>query len=142
MADRLAGVHPHLIVEVTKILQAMTILGFPMTVVAGVRTAEEQQKIYAQGRTKPGKIVTFADGIIKKSPHQVHDDGFGYAADLVFLVNGLPSWDDHLPWALYGAMAKALGLRWGGDFPTLLDRPHVEWAGPVPHPAVPVTPGP
>jgi peptidoglycan L-alanyl-D-glutamate endopeptidase CwlK len=106
---------------IPKILAAMNALGFPMVITYTLRTAAEQQALYAQGRTAPGKIVTELDGIIKQSKHQS-----GRAADLAFLKDGKPSWDDSFPWACYGACAKALGLTWGGDWHSIPDRPHIE----------------
>lgn len=126
MSDKLAGVHPKLRYYVARIIDAMDALGFTMIVTDGVRTAAEQAALYAQGRTAPGAIVTQADGVVKKSNHQLHADGCGHAVDCCFLVDGKPSWDDHLPWATYGACAKALGLTWGGDWATIHDRPHIE----------------
>lgn len=124
--SKLVGVHPALIDAVMRIGQAMRALGFSMIVTDGVRTADEQKLLYAKGRTLPGLIVTQADGVTHKSNHQVHLDGFGHACDMAFLVDGKPSWDESNPWALYGAMAKALGCQWGGDWKRP-DRPHVEW---------------
>jgi len=134
---KLEGVHPALVAKVTRILFASAELGFPMLVTDGVRTAAEQAALYAQGRTVPGpdvspsrpmgRTVTNSDGVRKPSNHQVKADGFGHAVDLCFLVDGKPSWDDALPWYLYGAMAKALGLEWGGAWRSkLVDRPHIE----------------
>ena len=40
------------------------------TITSGLRTLEEQQELYAQGRTKSGPIVTNADGVNNKSNHQ------------------------------------------------------------------------
>jgi len=123
---KLTGVHPALALAVLRILDAMRALGFPMRVTDGVRTLQQQQALFAQGRTKPGKIVTRADGIINRSNHQTHDDGAGHAVDCTFLgPDGRPRWSDDDPWPLYGAMARALGLKWGGDWQTP-DRPHVE----------------
>jgi len=125
-ADKLSGVHPMLAIKANTIQMAMTNLGFPMIVTDGLRTQAEQQKLYAQGRTAPGPIVTKADGVTKRSNHQTHDDGLGHAVDMTFLDrNGRPTWDESSPWRLYGEMAKALGLKWGGDWPDP-DRPHVE----------------
>jgi peptidoglycan L-alanyl-D-glutamate endopeptidase CwlK len=124
--SKLNCVHPELVAHVERMLFAMRALGFPMVVTDGVRTLEQQQALYAKGRTAPGPIVTKADGTIVRSNHQPHADGFGHAVDCAFIVNGRPSWDEGLPWPLYGAMAKALGLRWGGDFKSIVDRPHVE----------------
>lgn len=126
MADKLAGVHPDLAAAVEKILKAMDILGFPMMITDGVRTTEQQQALYAQGRTKPGNIVTNADGINKLSNHQVHDDNLGHAVDCCFVVDGKPSWDLRNPWQLYGRMAVTLGLVWGGSWISIHDLPHVE----------------
>lgn len=124
--QRLLGVHPDLIVRVSRVLAAMEALGFVMMPTDGLRTVEQQRALYAQGRTVPGPIVTKADGVDKRSNHQAHDDGFGHAVDCCFVVNGKPSWDAHLPWKAYGALAEAVGLTWGGHWQSLHDLPHVE----------------
>lgn len=104
----------------------MESLGFTVTVTSGVRTTEQQQKLYRQGREEPGKIVTHLDGITRRSNHQPKTDGYGHAIDVVFIVNGRPSWEESNPWELLGAMARSQGLNWGGDWTTLRDRPHLE----------------
>jgi peptidoglycan L-alanyl-D-glutamate endopeptidase CwlK len=123
---KLQGVHPRLIECYHRISHAMAELGHPIVITDGVRTTAQQQALYAQGRTKPGKKVTNVDGVTKKSNHQPKADGFGYAIDCAFLVNGKPSWDEAHPWRLYGEAAKSLGLIWGGDWKSLVDRPHIE----------------
>jgi peptidoglycan L-alanyl-D-glutamate endopeptidase CwlK len=129
---RLKGVHPLLQEKVLLILNAMSVLSHPMMVTDGVRTLAQQQALYRIGRTKPGKIVTYADGIRKRSNHQARENGYGYAVDCCFLVDidgdgpDDPSWSEKHPWNLYGEMAKALGLIWGGSWTTLVDRPHIE----------------
>ncbi len=97
-----------------------------MMVTDGVRTTAQQQALYRKGRTEPGAIVTYADGVRVKSNHQAREDGFGQAVDCCFVVNGKPSWDARLPWKVYGAMGEALGLTWGGSFQALHDLPHLE----------------
>lgn len=126
MITKLQGVHPRLIAAYQRISYALAELGHPIIVTDGLRTLEQQQKLFAQGRTAPGAKVTNADGVSAKSNHQAKDDGLGYAIDCAFLVNGKPSWDDSHPWRLYGEAAKSLGLRWGGDWQGLVDRPHIE----------------
>lgn len=123
---KLVGVHPMLIDKVSRILTAMSALGIPMLVTDGVRTLKQQQLLYAQGRTVPGKVVTNADGIVKRSNHQVKTDGWGHAVDCAFLIDGTPSWADSHPWALYGLMAQSIGLGWGGAWAGFVDRPHIE----------------
>lgn len=84
----------------------------------GYRSIEEQDKLYAIGRTKPGKKVTNARG-----GYSWHN--FGLAGDYAFVINGKVTWDG--PWATFGKIARECGLEWGGDFKTIVDRPHVQW---------------
>lgn len=130
MSRSLDKVHPELRTRLEKILAAMELLGFPMFVVATTRTLEEQQALYAQGRTKPGQIVTYADGVRVKSNHQIKDDGWGYAVDCAFVDDPatpiVETWDEKCPWDLYGLMAEKLGLVWGGRWKRPVDKPHIE----------------
>ena len=108
-----------------RVLEAMAALGYPMRVTHGLRTVGEQQELFAQGRTKPGKRVTNCDGITKKSRHQLARDGFGHAVDCCF--KGSNPLGDNQPWGAYGACGEALGLTWGGRFKNLpFDGPHLE----------------
>ena len=71
--DRLYEVHPDLIT-----LFEAVVIDWDCTVISGFRTTEEQQELYAKGRTTDGSIVTHKDGIVKKSKHQL-----GLAVDVV-----------------------------------------------------------
>lgn len=69
-----------------------------------VRSNEEQDALYAQGRTVPGKIVTNAHA--GQSAHN-----YGLAIDFVPLENGKPRWDGGNPLYLHAiAIAEARGL--------------------------------
>lgn len=127
--DALKGVHPDLV----KVMEA-AIIDTPVdfTITNGVRTLKEQQALYAQGRTKPGSIVTNADGVKSKSNHQVKADGYGYAVDLYPFVNGkidLEDKGDNLKViaAHILATAKCMGIKveWGGNW-KFVDKPHFE----------------
>jgi hypothetical protein len=120
VTNRLDGVNPALVEKVSRVLDAMDALGFPMRAVSGLRSVSEQRALYAQGRTAPGRIVTYADGELKQSKHQS-----GRAVDCVFLDGDRPSWDAGWPWSAYGACAQAVGLAWGGTW-KMRDLPHVE----------------
>lgn len=125
--DKLEGVHPTLVLKVRRIMDALTVLGCPVLVTQGVRTTAQQLALYEQGRGKPGKVVTHADGIKVRSNHQVKDDGFGHAVDFAFYDDdGKPSWAESEPWQLLGLMAVQQGLTWGGNWKTIVDKPHVE----------------
>jgi len=119
--------HPVLLRKIKLVLEAMAVAGMPMKITDGVRTAETQNALYQIGRTKPGKIVTNADGYMNPSNHQPKDDGYGHAVDCCFLVNDKPTWD--VPdewWQAYGALCRAVGLRWGIKISGWIDRPHAE----------------
>lgn len=125
-ADKLHGLDDALVGKVKVLLAAMDLLGHPMIVTDGYRTPEAQAALFAQGRTTPGRIVTYADGTTKQSRHQS-----GRAVDCTFLHPDdqgtlRPCWCEKHPWLLYGEAAKALGLRWGGEWRAFPDRPHLE----------------
>ncbi len=127
--DILAGVHPTLCLLISKVLDAMAAAGHPMRVTQGLRTVEDQQRLYSQGRTSPGMIVTNADGIIHKSAHQARSDGWGHAVDCCFLgpdpfLDKDPNRD--VRWNLYGSLVTAVGLKWGGNWAKFIDKPHAE----------------
>lgn len=138
--EKMKGVHPKLI-ELMK--KAISNSPYDFKVVQGLRTAEYQNSLYQQGRTKPGKIVTKLDGYNKKSNHQAKADGYGHAVDIA--VCG--QYDQNGNYVKYTtdaemfdnkklveisrhikAVAKEMGMEivWGGDWKTLYDTPHYE----------------
>lgn len=130
---RLTGQHPKLIEKMETVLEVMDLLGYPMIVTDGIRTADQQNLLFQQGRTRPGKIVTWRDGVTVKSNHQVWADGFGHAVDCCFIMDldgdgatDDPTWDDDRPWSLFGAIVQSQGLGWGGAWKSNKDKPHVE----------------
>lgn len=93
-----------------------------------LRTIQEQDELYAQGRTKPGNIVTNAKGVTYSSQHQ-----WGIAIDfcLDMDVNGDGSKANDAfnnSTGLFnrvGDIAKSIGLGWGGDWISIKDTPHL-----------------
>jgi peptidoglycan L-alanyl-D-glutamate endopeptidase CwlK len=76
----LRGIDPRMILVIGMALSRGNV---DFTVIKGVREEAEQVELYKQGRTKPGIIVTYKDGINKKSRHQLADDGLGKAIDYI-----------------------------------------------------------
>ncbi len=85
----------------------------------GYRTFEESDDLYAQGRTKPGPIVTNASA--GKSIHN-----YGLAFDFSMITNGKTDWVVGPIWMKVVEIMKKHGMKWGGDFKTIVDRPHFE----------------
>ncbi|MHB1462516.1 MAG: M15 family metallopeptidase [Armatimonadota bacterium] len=92
--------------------------GIAAVMTSGYRSIADQNALYAKGRSVAGSVVTKARG-----GYSWHN--FGLAADYAFVVSGKITWEG--PWASFGKIAKECGLEWGGDFKTILDRPHVQW---------------
>ncbi|MGL5936387.1 MAG: M15 family metallopeptidase [Cetobacterium sp.] len=94
--------------------------GIPCEIVAGGRSIDEQAKVYAQGRTQPGEIVSNA-----KPGLSYHNYGLAFdAVPKVYLH--LHNWNPEGPlWARIGAIGQGLGLEWGGSW-TSKDLPHFQ----------------
>jgi peptidoglycan L-alanyl-D-glutamate endopeptidase CwlK len=114
--------HPEFKKRRDKILRAIRSQGYEIAEHKGMRTFAEQAHLYEKGRSRPGNIVTNA-----RPGRSWHN--YGLASDLVFLKNGKWSWSEEHPWELIGKYAKEYGLKWGGDFRKLKDRPHVQFSG-------------
>lgn len=93
--------------------------GHSVKIISGTRTYREQAAIFAQGRTKPGKIVT------KAGPGQSNHN-FGTAWDVGFFDGG--EYVDHAaPYRQLGERiaAKDIGIEWGGMW-RFIDLPHFQ----------------
>ena len=91
-----------------------------LIVTCTLRSFEEQDQLYAQGRTVPGAIITKAKG--GESPHN-----YGLAFDIVPIVNGKAVWHTDNPiWTALGAIGQSVGLDWGGAWAGFKDRPHFQ----------------
>lgn len=94
--------------------------GFDVKITQGYRSKAEQDKLYAQGRTTPGKIVTNAKG--GQSFHN-----YGVAIDFAFIVDGKFSWASSLPWGMLGDVGEKYGMEWGGRWKSFPDLPHFQY---------------
>lgn len=98
--------------------------GCSYVMIGGNRTYAEQDALYAQGRTKPGNIITNAKG-------GQSDHNFGIAGDMgVFRGKAyLDETDRALAARVHKACsmhAEACGLEWGGSWTSFIDLPHYQ----------------
>jgi peptidoglycan L-alanyl-D-glutamate endopeptidase CwlK len=127
--ERIKLIHPKLREEVMEIydeiceaLSGSAMCRFSYT----LRTFAEQNVLYAQGRTKPGKIVTNAKGGL--SYHN-----YGMAIDIVLIANGAASWDSgkdfdadgKADWMEVVSIFKQFGWEAGIDW-KFRDAPHFQ----------------
>lgn len=130
-AARLVGLHPVLAAGAKALIQQSYARGVPIVITQGLRSIAEQNALYAQGRSKPGPIVTNAKG--GTSYHN-----YGLAFDFALLLpdgNSL-SWDMNrdgdkdkiADWQEVVQVGKQLGLEWGGDWTSFKDYSHLQMA--------------
>jgi peptidoglycan L-alanyl-D-glutamate endopeptidase CwlK len=94
--------------------------GVTVLLICTYRSDEEQEELYAQGRTKPGAIVTRAKpGKSKHNARLPTGEPAAEAFDVVPLRHGRPVWgtegEDGELWQKVGAHGVAVGLKWYGS---------------------------
>lgn len=128
---RLKKIYPRLADLVRKMADTLAQEGIVIRVVQALRTIAEQDALFAQGRTKPGNIVTNARG--GQSYHN-----FGLAVDCVPSKFGPdkpydPDWNEKNPsWQRMIAVGTGLGLNSGATWRKLKDFPHFQLTGNFP----------
>lgn len=127
----LQGVHPRLVAVVQRAIQITT---QDFSVLQSVRTQAEQDEKYAQGRTKPGPVVTWT----RHSKHIPGADGYSHAVDLFPGDWNTLAKFDTVAKAMFTAAAElGVSIRWGADWDRdgkprekgETDSPHFEWVG-------------
>jgi peptidoglycan L-alanyl-D-glutamate endopeptidase CwlK len=120
------------VIDLVEILQPRAMLfatkmaeqGLPFMFTRTRCTQVEQNALYAQGRTTPGRIVTWT----LNSMHL-----YGKAFDIAILKDGKPTWDPKVDvdgdsaWDYYeaGQLGESIGLVWGGRWKKP-DYPHFQ----------------
>ncbi|MDR1019035.1 MAG: M15 family metallopeptidase [Lachnospiraceae bacterium] len=133
--DRISKLHPSVRGEVTELINDINtdILtgAAKVRISEGYRSFDEQNAIYAKGRTKPGPIATKAKG-----GQSIHN--YGMAFDIVLVINGKDiSWDTKKDWdndkksdwMEVVEYLKKHGWSWGGDWTSFKDMPHFDKKG-------------
>ncbi len=116
-ARNLAGCDEHLQELARELLRRTYAEGWRFKVTSGNRTQAEQDSLYAQGRTKPGPIVTW-------TRHSRHIGGRAFDLTLFTHDGTQPVWESPA-YKRAGEIGQQLGLVWGGRWKTP-DEPHFE----------------
>lgn len=99
------------------LIESAAAIGIAIKVISGTRTYEEQNALYEQGRSKPGRIVTNARG-------GYSNHNFGVAFDIGVFEGGRYLEESPL-YEKVGILGESLGLEWGGRW-KFKDAPHFQ----------------
>ena len=122
------GLHPIVEEKKSELIERAADAGIDILITDGFRTLEEQEAIYAQGRSTDGSVVTYASG--GESYHN-----YGLAIDFALrLPDGSVVWDIERDdtgsgtpdWFEVAEIGKDLGFEWGGDWHNFKDYPHFQ----------------
>ena len=114
----IATLHPRVRPYARALLLQAKQRGWQFKITSALRTFGEQDALYRQGRSAPGKRVTNA-----RAGYSNHN--FGLAFDVTLFNGTAPVWDSPLYKAL-GVIGGQLGLEWGGNWTSLRDEPHYQ----------------
>lgn len=129
--QRIEKLHPSVIEEVTNIINDCdkALSGkAKIRITESFRTIEEQNLIFSQGRSTPGKKVTNAKG-----GQSIHN--YGFSVDMCLIIGEkAASWDTKKDWdndkvADWYECVKIFaknGWEWGGNWKTFKDMSHFE----------------
>jgi peptidoglycan L-alanyl-D-glutamate endopeptidase CwlK len=119
---KLDTLDPDFKAQIEQLLMAVeSLTGLQWVCTDGRRTMAEQDKLFAQGRTKPGKVVT-------KAPPGSSAHNYGLAVDLWPLDKDRDIWWE-APAKTFKPLADLavdMGLTAGYYFQSIFDAPHVE----------------
>lgn len=109
--------------RVERMIAACKAEGIDLLVTSTYRDNASQEALYAQGRTAPGRIVTNA-----RAGQSFHN--YRCAVDVVPIRNGKAIWNAKDPvWQRIGAIGKAAGLEWAGDWKRFREFAHFQYTG-------------
>jgi peptidoglycan LD-endopeptidase CwlK len=112
----------------SQLIQQAAKKGIVVVITDGFRSFEDQNRLYQQGRTASGNIVTNA-----KAGESYHN--YGLAIDFALkTASGNVIWDRQYDgnrngkadWTEVVEISKSLGFQWGGDWTKFKDYPHLQ----------------
>lgn len=121
---KLMRIHPFLSNKARQLIRISHAQGIFIIITQGKRSNEEQNRLYAQGRSNPGKIVTNVRG-----GYSYHNYGLAFDYCVCDIIGGklIPNWSVDKRWLRVGNLGKNLGLEWGGDWKSFKDYPHFQY---------------
>jgi len=131
--SRLGEIHQLLASKIRTMAEMLSQESITIRVTQGLRSWNQQQDLYSQGRDADGNII--GKTVTNAKPgYSWHN--FGLAVDVAPFDNGIPDWNENHPdWQRIVQIGTSLGLTAGAGFRTFPDYPHFQLTG-----IFPVTP--
>jgi len=114
---KIEDLNPYVAGLCRKFIAACKKAGIDVLITSTYRDGESQNWLYAQGRTRPGRVVTNA-----KAGQSWHN--YRLAFDFVPIVNGKAMWNDARSFKKCRQIGESLGLQ-GLSF----EMAHLQWTG-------------
>lgn len=125
----IATLHPKVQPLARQLILNAAAQGITMKITSGTRTYDEQDRLFRQasdGIDNDGDGRTDeADERVTKAPAGFSNHNFGFAFDVTQFNGPAPIWDGPA-YRKVGAIGKALGFEWGGDWTSIVDEPHFQ----------------
>lgn len=121
----IATLHPRMRPFARALIEKAAGQGIIIKVTSATRSFAEQDELFAQGRTKPGRKVTNARGGFS-------NHNFGIAIDITIFKGSADPEQAKTPvfesplYKVIGALGTDLGLEWGGNWTSIKDEPHFQ----------------
>jgi len=118
----LEDLHPALERGARELMRRMAGVGFPHVGISSTyRNNAHQEYLFAQGRSRPGPIVTNARG-----GQSIHN--YRLAFDIFQNIRG-QEWNNPNFFATAGQIWQEMGGEWGGSWTSFPDRVHMQYTG-------------
>ena len=130
--DRLGAVHSMLRVYTEELIRRAYKEGINVQISSGFRSNEDQAYIYGQGRPGyryNGKLYGREGAIVSNARPGTSVHNYGLAIDYFLTTQdgSKSTWIVNAQWKRVGAIAKAMGFEWGGDWTSFKDYPHLQF---------------
>ncbi len=116
---KISDLHPVVQEQCRHFIESCAEQGIDVIITSTLRDNDSQAALYAQGRSRPGPVVTNA-----KPGTSAHN--YGLAFDFCPIVNGKADWKNIDTFNQCGAIAESLGLEWAGRWSHFVELAHCQ----------------
>ena len=129
------GIHQVVKASAIELIKRAYLENIYVRITSGYRSNEEQAKLYGQGRAnyvyKGKQYANPSASIVTNAKPGTSNHNYGLAVDYVIVKEDGKdvSWVVDDKWKRVAEIGKQLGFKWGGDWRSFKDYPHLEMVG-------------